>query len=184
MSTSIWKAFWDYQKEERWINELSAKGLAMTKYTWMHYTFEDSTPGEYIYRIELLDNDPKQKDSVAYLDFLKQSGVEHISSYMRWVYLRKKAADGPFEVYTDIDSRLAYLKRVSRYWLALGIAFIVLALSQVAFIINGISSGSHIWIVNVIAFVIAGVAAAIFIFMSARYRSQATKLKHEKVVYD
>jgi len=184
MSKSVWKAFYDYQKEENWLNEMSAKGLALTNYTWMHYTFEDSTPGEYIYRIELLDKDVKQKDSIDYLDFLKQSGVDFVASYMRWVYLRKKAADGPFEVYTDIDSRLAYLKRVSTFWMTFGLVLAAMAIVQIGWIGRGIGSGNYLWIVNVVALVVAGIAAAIFLSMAARYRSQATKLKLDKVVYD
>jgi hypothetical protein len=31
---------------------------------------------------------------------------------MRWVYLRKKAADGPFDMYTDMESRHRYYKRL------------------------------------------------------------------------
>jgi len=33
MTTKLWKAFWDYEKEEAWLNEMSAKGLALTSYT-------------------------------------------------------------------------------------------------------------------------------------------------------
>jgi len=56
MTTKVWKAFLDYEKEEKWLNEMVAKGFAMTAYSWCHYTFENCVPGEYIYRIELLEH--------------------------------------------------------------------------------------------------------------------------------
>ena len=31
---------------------------------------------------------------------------------MRWVYLRKKAADGPFDLFSDYESRIQHLNRI------------------------------------------------------------------------
>jgi len=184
MSKSVWKAFYDDQKEERWLNQMSAKGLALTKYTWMHYRFEDSTPGEYIYRIELLDKDIKSKEGMAYIDFLKQNGVEFVTSYMRWVYLRKKAADGPFEVYSDNESKLAYMKRLSNFYLPLGLVLAIMAIAQLAWIIPGIGSGEYLWIANAVGFVVAGALGGVLLSLWARYHRQIERLKRDKVVYD
>jgi len=184
MSKSVWKAFYDEQKEERWLNEMSAKGYALTNYTWMHYRFEDAAPGEYIYRIELLDNDIKTKESLAYLDFLKQSDVEFVASYMRWVYLRKKAADGPFEVYTDNESKLAYLKRLSNFYLTFGLVLAAMAILQLTWIIPGIGSGRYFWIANAVGLVLAGVVGGVILSLWARYRRQIERLKRDKVVFD
>ena len=184
MSKSIRKAFYDDQKEEKSLNEMSAKGLALTNYSWMHYTFEDSAPGEYTYRIELLDDEVNKPKSQTYLDFLKQSGVECVTSYMRWVYLRKKSSDGPFEVYSDNSSRLAYYRRVSNFYLSLGLVLAALAILQLTWIITGIGSDRYIWIANVIALVVAGSVAAIFLSIWAKYHNQIAQLKRDKVVYD
>jgi len=184
MTKSVWKPFYDEQKEERWLNEMSAKGLALTKYTWMHYRFEDSAPGEYIYRIELLNDDFKSKESQTYVDFLKQSGVECVSSYMRWVYLRKKAADGPFEVYSDNDSKLAYLKRLSNFYLTFGVVLVAIAVVQLTWIIPGVTSGRYLWIANAVGLVAAGACGGAVLSIWARYRNKIERLKRDKVVYD
>jgi len=184
MSKSVWKAFYDDQKEEKWLNEMSAKGLALTSYSWIRYTFEDSAPGEYIYRIELLDQDVTKPESLAYIDFLKKSGVEYVTAYMRWVYLRKKAADGPFEVYSDNDSRLAYYKRVSNFYLTFGLILAAMAILQIIWIIPGISSGHYGWIANIVGLVIAGPVGGVCLSIWAKYRSRMAQLKHDKVVYD
>lgn len=112
METIIRKAFWKYEKEEAWLNAMSAKGMALTRYTWCKYFFEDCEPGEYIYRIELLENLPSHPISKDYIEFMEETGVECVTSYMRWVYFRKKAEDGSFDIYSDIDSRISHYKRI------------------------------------------------------------------------
>lgn len=101
----VHKAFWDFEKEEQWLNTMSARGLALSDYSWCRYVFADTPENRYIYRIELLENLPTHPESMAYLRFLEENGVECVASYMRWVYLRKNASEGPFDIYTDIDSR-------------------------------------------------------------------------------
>ena len=112
MRTIIRKAYWDYENEEMWLNEMSAKGLALIDYTWCRYVFADCEPGEYIYRIELLEYLPSHALSRSYINFVEETGVEHISSYMRWVYFRRKASDGPFDIYSDIDSKIRHYRRI------------------------------------------------------------------------
>lgn len=112
----VWKAFWDYEKEEIWLNEMSAKGMAMTAYSWRRYVFEEAQPNEYTYRIEMLEQKPTHPESVAYIKFLEESGVECVATYSNWIYLRKKASEGPFDIYTDIDSRIRHYKRIFTTW--------------------------------------------------------------------
>ncbi|MDR1542692.1 MAG: DUF2812 domain-containing protein [Clostridiales bacterium] len=88
MRGKLWKAFWDFEKEEAWLNDMAAKGIAMTDYSICRYTFEECEPGEYEYRIELLEKSPKSHESVAYLRFLKESGIEAIAFYNSWAYFR------------------------------------------------------------------------------------------------
>ena len=58
MRHSIMKLFMDYEKEEKWLNDMSAKGLQLVHYSFPRYTFEEGEPGEYTYRIQLLENIP------------------------------------------------------------------------------------------------------------------------------
>lgn len=119
MKHVIRKPYWNYEKEEKWLNDMSAKGLAMCDYSWCRYVFEEAPKGEYIYRIELLEHKPAHPESQNYIRFLEDTGVEFVSSYMRWAYFRKKAASGPFDLYSDIDSKIRHLKRVVTLWTAL-----------------------------------------------------------------
>lgn len=119
MKHIIRKYYINNEKEEQWLNDLSAKGLALSDYSWCRYVFEEAPAGEYIYRIELLEQSPTHPESVAYLKFLEDTGIECVATYMSWVYLRKKAADGAFEVYTDIESKIKHYKRIHKLWLTL-----------------------------------------------------------------
>ena len=137
MKKVIWKAYMDYEKEEEWLNKMSAMGLAMTGYTWCRYVFEDCEPGEYIYRLELLDNMPSHPKGQQYIRFMVDNGVEHVASYIRWVYFRKKAADGAFDIYSDIESRSRHYKRVLALWIPLCVLELAIGVSNLLIGLGG-----------------------------------------------
>ena len=118
-TTRKWFWVWDYDKEEEWLNKMAAMGLAMTGVGFARYTFKEGAPGEYTYRLQLLENLPGHTESVQYLRFLEEPGVEHVASMNRWVYLRKKAADGPFEVFSDLESQIKLLRPIQTLLLVL-----------------------------------------------------------------
>ncbi|WP_418668373.1 DUF2812 domain-containing protein [Allofournierella sp.] len=127
MTRTVHKLFWvwEYDKEEAWLNKMAAMGLAMTGVGLGRYSFQEGTPGEYIYRLQLLQNRPGHTESVQYLRFLEETGAEHVASANRWVYLRKKAADGPFELFSDLDSQIGLLRPVRTLLLALTVIALV-----------------------------------------------------------
>jgi hypothetical protein len=96
MARTIRKVFfaWSFDKEEKWLNEMSAKGLQLCDVGYCRYTFEEGTPGEYVYRLEMLDNMPGHAESKHYIDFIEDTGAEQIGTLGRWVYFRKKAEGG------------------------------------------------------------------------------------------
>lgn len=109
------RLYYDKDEEEVWLNEMSQKGWAFKKFFLGYYTFEPCEPGEYNYQIDLLDNWSGEKED--YATFMDESGVEVISQWYRWVYIRKKAADGPFEMYTDAESKIAQYRRIKNFFL-------------------------------------------------------------------
>lgn len=131
MKHIVWKLYSNFEKEEKWLNEMSAKGLALTDYSWCRYVFEEAPKGEYIYRIELLENLPTNPESIAYIKFLEDAGVECVATYMRWVFFRKKAKDGTFDLYSDIDSKIKHYKRVLKLWLILALAELTIGFSNI-----------------------------------------------------
>lgn len=114
MKKTIYKLYWAWQfdKEEKWLNECSAKGLHLSDVGFLRYTFEVGNPGAYSHKLELLENWPTHPESVAYIQFLEDTGVEMVGSIFRWVYFRKKTEDGPFDLFSDLDSRIKHLNRI------------------------------------------------------------------------
>jgi len=118
-----------FENEEKWLNEMSAKGMQLVKIGFWRYEFEQGTPNEYVYRLEFLDRLPLNAESVEYLKFMEETGVEHIASYMRWVYFRKKAIDGPFELFSEISSKIKHYKRINHLLNVLMIIELAFAIS-------------------------------------------------------
>jgi len=124
MKKTIWKLFWawDFDKEENWLNEMSAKGLQLCSVGLCTYVFEEGLPSEYVYRLEFLNNLPNHADSIKYIRSIENTGAEHIGSLFRWVYFRKKGEGNEFILLSDNDSSIAHLYRI---YLLLGILMVV-----------------------------------------------------------
>lgn len=118
------RLYWDFENEERWLNSMAAKGQALVHYGWATYTFEPSTPGEWIYRIELLAQLKSKPESQGYLAFMAEAGVQVVATHWRWVYFRKPAVEGSFEVFSDLDSRITHYKRVLALFVSLFAALV------------------------------------------------------------
>ena len=58
---------WEYEKEEKWLNEMAAKGLALVDYSIFRYSFEPCEPGEYTFKIQLLEHNPNHPESEQYI---------------------------------------------------------------------------------------------------------------------
>ena len=112
MRKRVIKLYANYEKEEVWLNQMAANGWHCIDYVLGRYTFEKGEPGAYIYRLQILDSFPGHQDSSEYLEFLAEAGIEHFASHGRWVYLRKKSENGPFELFSDRESRIEHYRKI------------------------------------------------------------------------
>ena len=122
MRHKVWKAFWFWQheKEEAWLNNMSSKGMRLVYAGFMNYTFEDAPRGEYLYRTQLLGTFFNSAEDAAYIRFLEETGIEHICTFGRWGYFRRKASEGPFEIYSDNASKIKHYKRIIQFIIMVG----------------------------------------------------------------
>lgn len=181
MKYIVRKAYWNYEKEEQWLNDMCAQGYALTDYSWCRYVFEACEPGEYIYRIERLEYSPSHLQCRRYLGFMEESGVEPVATYMRWVFFRKKAADGPFDIYSDIDSRLRHYSNINAFWLALSILEFFCGLVSVAVgIIPSMLTPTYVPYFNIVACCLLFFASAQFFILGRGLRKKIRALKKEK----
>ncbi|WP_077604034.1 DUF2812 domain-containing protein [Oceanobacillus sojae] len=114
MEKKIKKLFtvWKFAEEEQWLNEMAADGWELTKVSVPNYTFKKTAPNNYIYRLELLDPKLTKKEREDYIDFIKETGAEKIGEFSNWIYFRKKSGLGPFNLFSDLDSRIVHLERM------------------------------------------------------------------------
>ena len=135
----IWKWFWvwDFEKEERWLNQMAMDGWVLAEVGFANYTFERCEPGEYIIRLQM------HKPDEEYLSFLEEIGAEYIGRMVQWIYFRRKAEEGPFELFSDAPSKIEHLNWIARTLLPLGVANLLIG------IVNSLN-GSPIGSVNVL----------------------------------
>lgn len=116
-------AVWDFDKEEEWLNSMAQEGWALTKVGFCKYVFERTEPGEYIIRLEMHDYEDE------YIGFMRDTGAEYVGRVLQWLYFRKKAELGEFELFSDIDSRIAHLKNIGWTLLIVGGSNVILSLT-------------------------------------------------------
>ncbi|MCL2106752.1 MAG: DUF2812 domain-containing protein [Oscillospiraceae bacterium] len=195
----IRKAFADVQKEETWINEQCAEGWALVKIGvgGLKFMFEPCQPGEYIYRTEIVTlSGQKKKD---YFGFSENAGVELITNQwwnMGLTYFRKKASDGPFELYSDVDGKIRQHGPLRNLYLFAGWIFIVLYILSAINIFMDIllfdatfksAMASYLWNTvvakyNLVFHVFGLIVTPLFLSLGYRYRRNVKHLKEEKEI--
>ncbi|MDE6125257.1 MAG: DUF2812 domain-containing protein [Eubacterium sp.] len=179
MKKVIHKAFfiWNFDKEERWLNEMAAKGLALTSVGFCRYEFEDCAPGEYKICLQFLENSFKSIDNTKYIEFLEETGAEHISTFNRWAYFRKKTYGEDFQLFSDTSSRIKYLTRIIRFTMLLFILNLYWGCYNMYWCFSQDFKGNFIGIINLI------LAVFILIGMINLFRKRK-KLKKEQQIFE
>ena len=123
---TVRRLFWDWEfdKEEKWLNEMAQEGWALDSVRLCTYRFVACEPVEYTVRLEMHPYEKK------YIDFMKETGAQYVGRCMQWMYFRKKAADGAFDLFSDIDSRMEHLKRIARLLGALALCNLAIGISN------------------------------------------------------
>ena len=157
---------WEFDKEERWLNEMAREGWALTKAGFCTYTFESCEPGEYIIRLEMIDNSPN------FQSFMEELGAKAVGKCVNWAYFRRKAELGPFEMFSDIDSRVEHLNKIGRMLFLLCIANLLIGIA------NYFNSTNHsISLLNLLC-------AALLSYGLGRIHGMRDGLKNERSLHE
>lgn len=103
---------WDYEKEEAWLNEMAAKGLALISVRFLAYEFENTLPGEYHVCVQITEHSSRHPETAHYIHFLEETGVQHVGTIVRNSYFRKKTADGPLDLFSDNASLIKHMNYI------------------------------------------------------------------------
>ncbi len=119
-----WFWVWDFDKEERWLNEMAMNGWKFVGVGFCRYTFEKCEQDEYTIRLEMHNSDD------AYLSFMKETGAEYVGRMVQWIYFRKKTELGQFDIFSDIDSKIKHLDKISKMLAAIGFANLLIGIAN------------------------------------------------------
>ncbi|MBP2241811.1 hypothetical protein J2Z40_002383 [Cytobacillus eiseniae] len=129
MKKVMYRLYLDYEKEEKWINEMAAQGWNLEKFSLGRFTFSKGEPKAFIFRNEFIMRMPSNEKK-EYFELLNDSGITIVKEFGGWIYMKKPADQGPFELYTDSKSRLSYYKGMLNVFYLLFLLNVVLGISN------------------------------------------------------
>jgi hypothetical protein len=111
-----YKLFWDFEKEERWLEQMSAQGWHLIKIAGISYTFEQGTPEERIYKIDFRWLKRKQ-DVEDYLALFADSGWKCAAPRVAGTnfYFNSHKGGGVRDIFSDGASKAQRSLRYATY---------------------------------------------------------------------
>jgi len=162
----------DKDKETAWLNKLASEGWALKSFFLGFYKFEKCEPGEYVYQIDIQDQCGKVSED--YREFMTEAGIEIVQVWGFWVILRKKASEGEFVLYTDVDSQIEHYKKILKLFKIFTIVELI------CFIIEVVSAAnSHSYLVFGFVFLIAAIVI-VFLRIIAKTKNIINELEERK----
>ena len=98
------------EEMERYLNKMSHEGWQCCEIVRDELRFVRGEQDEYTYRVQYFyESRDGEKDD--YLRTLGETGAALVGEYGEALILRKKTADGAFELYSDLDSKITALEK-------------------------------------------------------------------------
>ena len=179
MKTTVKKAFMDIHKEEEWLNEQGENGLMLIAYHAGEYEFENVSPAKYQYKIDLPAYTGSKKKE--YLAFLEQTGISVVAEYGGRVYLRKNAADGPLDMYTEQkEAEKQMSKRLSFYFIT-AISQFMLGMIMLVYTLNYVQQRSILFCVPIVTEIALMISGIIFFILGIRKHRKYAMPKEDNI---
>lgn len=102
----------EWEKEEAWLNEMAREGWNLTAVGFCRYIFRRGTPGEYIYKLDVVERTASDEVKESYFNFLTECGIRIVGEWKDWLFLQKKAAEGPFDTKDDTYAKLRQVNKI------------------------------------------------------------------------
>ena len=102
----------DPERIEEQANKMAKEGWLLEKFGSLFSTYRRGRAGEYEYRVQVKE---AGMDRLAYVAELAEFGIEEVGGVGDLLVLRKKSDGAPFELYSDLDSRIAQQRKAVRY---------------------------------------------------------------------
>jgi len=142
------RLYFNKDEEIEWLNEMSGRGYAMTGFCAGFYHFEKCRPGEYLYQVDLTPGLFRVNED--YRQFMTDAGVEIVALWGPWVILRRRAEEGPFELYTDAESSIEQYEKIRRLFKG------VIAVELVVFMIEVLGAATENLVLGLVFMLVIG----------------------------
>ena len=103
----------DPERLEAECNRMSDRGWQLKHYGALFSRYRRGEPNEYEYRTLVVKDAGMEK--LEYTAALAELGIEEVGSRGEVLILRRKTDGTPFELFSDLDSRIAQQKKMRRY---------------------------------------------------------------------
>ncbi len=160
-----WFWVWQFEKEEEWLNEMASNGWVLDEVGFCRYTFTRCAPGEYTVRTEMHSYDE------SYIRFMEETGAEYVGRMMTWIYFRKKTEDGVFDLYSDIDSKIAHLDRIGKLLGIIGAANLAIG------VVNSLNPSIRLGWINLLC-------ATLLMYALGRIHGKKAALEKERELHE
>lgn len=158
------KVFFDFEKEEAWLDEMSEKGYRLDSVNpWLCiYTFTKVEEGEFCPKSRIDFRMVPGKDKIEYTECFRGSGWElvYFSNIAFQQYFRQVSPAASDDIFSDKSSVVQRNKRLGRLLLVSSIIFSIFAMTQFVCLTDAIRNTDSLWAVffAVFGICLAGVA--------------------------
>ena len=94
------------------MNEMARAGWNLTAVGFCRYIFRRGNEGEYIYKLDMVERTESDEVKESYFNFLTDCGIRVVGDFKDWIYLQKRASDGPFDMKNDTYAKLRQVNKV------------------------------------------------------------------------
>ena len=102
---------WQHEEEENWLNQMAAQGWALERTNGFVHHFSRCEPGAWIIRLDRPAFKMRSPEGQEYLAMLHDCGAEWVGGVNDWIYLRRRADQGEFALYSDLAGKEHLLLR-------------------------------------------------------------------------
>jgi hypothetical protein len=129
MSVICQKIFWTFEQKERWLNEMSRRGLHLVAARWLwRYDFVENPDLRYVYHMEYVPEISFSKRSDRFLKLLRDSGFRYLYAVGDFGFSVQEYTP---DVWTAPLYRQKHYARIAeRAWIQLGFAAAFLAVDS------------------------------------------------------
>lgn len=102
----------DYEREESFLNEMARAGWNLTAVGFCRYIFRRGNAGEFIYKLDMVERTESDEVKESYFNFLTDCGIRVVGEFKDWIYLQKRASDGPFDTKNNTYAKLRQVNKI------------------------------------------------------------------------